>query len=94
MNITVLLPASEIPKDQYVHKVTGTKRYRLLREIKIYNGETLKPTIINAESGTVFLASAEGSDAGTFNAIPSNTMLAWSTNSEELIGYLEEKDSQ
>ena len=43
--VTLTLPASEIPNNTSVRKVTGKKIYKLWREIKIYgeNRQEVKP---------------------------------------------------
>ena len=65
--LTLLLPASEIPDDTIVRKVTGQVKYTLKREIKIHGAGC--PPI--KQQNCVFLMGKSG-----INCHPETTLLA------------------
>lgn len=82
--ISVLLAASAIPVGSTVTKRTGEKEYTLRSSVKVY-GQNIE---IKADPGTIFLIDTRTGDA---NAIPSSTVLMWTTTTERLWEWLAEQ---
>lgn len=81
--ISVLLAASEIPEGSTVTKRTGEKEYTLRSSVQVY-GQNIE---IKADPGTIFLIDTR---TGNANAIPSSTVLVWTTTRERLWHWLAE----
>lgn len=88
--IKVILPASLIPTDAIVTKITGTYRYKVSRKITIYPDKDTIPEVINAEDGNAFLISCNEPRAD-INCISSTTELVWLTTEDELYLWLSER---
>lgn len=71
--LKIIYPVSWIPNNSKVTKVTGSKEYILVEEIKVYDAET-KPIIIK-NTGTRFLISPN--DPSSINCVSDTTELIW-----------------
>jgi hypothetical protein len=74
VEIKVILPIKELPEDSVVTKLTGTKKYRVRKDIRVYS-QTGSLQTISAEGGSRLLL-AENGDS---NAINGDTEVIWIT---------------
>lgn len=86
--ICFLLPAYLIPSDSTVIKKTGSYKYKLLREIRIFAGNSGEETQkIKARNGTVFLQS-KNKTSGDYNIYTGDTMFLWEVSFEDAKQFL------
>ena len=90
MKLKLLLPAKDIPDESIVTKLTGEKRYVIRSFIKIFGG-TNHTNEIKCDDNTKFILSID--IFPSINAISGETALLWEVESDELINFLQEKDS-
>jgi len=86
-NITVILPAKEIPLGSTVTKRTGTYKFKLADSITIYH-EGGNKQLVTADDGNRFLL--PNGDSRSISSISGQTELAWTTDTETLMQYLQE----
>lgn len=86
-DITVLLPAGEIPLKATVTKRTGEKEYILVNVIRVFNDKGA-PRVISADGGARFLAG----HGGDFNVVGNDVLLLWKTTRVDLMEYLQGED--
>jgi len=88
--IKVILAAGLIPTDSIVRKITGTYKYKISRQIKIYPDNNGKPEVIDAKDGSAFLISCENVRSD-ISCVSGTSELVWLTTEEDLHSWLAER---
>lgn len=78
----ILIEASQIPKGSVVTKATGTKRYRLVDELRIYGMPNV--TSVPTFGGARFMIDEDGSAT----AVGGDTVLCWHVERDALVQFL------
>ena len=73
--IKVIVPIKFVPDGEVITKRTGTARYTVQREIRIFTSKVTEQTRIKAKDGVVFYTKGDG----TFNAMSEGTEVVWVT---------------
>lgn len=81
--LAVLMRAEEIPLGSFVTKRTGSKRYTIVDQIRVF-GEGGSTRIIKANDGARLLAGT----GGDFNVVAPDTLLLWRVDRPVLIDHL------
>jgi hypothetical protein len=91
VQIKLILKAKHIPVGTDVTKPTGTKRYKLLDDIKVYKNNTSEqeePDVVSAGERCKLLVSLSDSDFYV-NAIPDDSRLGVNMSLDSAIDFLE-----